>query len=1201
MIVVPINFRKLVNRLHGRQEEAQLPADFDPAYYRRKYPDVRAIGDDQALFTHYREWGQQEGRYPCAQAELEALLGSGIPGDDPFDLAAYRALNPDLGRVLQSDAEYVAHYIEHGRAEGRPCAFEPQDRPRPLWESRFSAAEYLAATDDPAAARCNDRASALEHFRSFGIDRLAPLNFADWFEPAFYRANYQLGPAPGDVDLYRAWLEDGLPAGRLPNERRRLEPMLAGKPFPAAFDWQGYCAAARLDLDRGRAAALAWLFEDDHDLPRVVRFGRPAGAGFLRDLCAFRINRGDHDFAAELIREWAVPVAEWSGELWRQAAAIAGSAGDSAGALEAQAKAVSLGCKDFAALDQLVSLTLVNNAPEEAIGRLEAAVEDWRGDARFAERVIEVVDRFFESLSAKAHHELRGGSPEQADTIITGGLDRICSTFDRLMTDPARLGSTHDGPVVMLAHRELRQCNHYRVEQKAEWFKAAGIDLRVHDEGDVDGFIADLVGAHSAIFYRVQATPGVVRAILTARKMGLPTFYEIDDLLFDPSAYPPPPESFTPRLSPQVHRGLRFAVPLFRYALTMCDRAIASTETLLRTMVPLTVQKSGLVIRNGVDARSRIGRPSGYPGSTDRIRIFYGSATLAHGHDFLSLAAPALARILDQHPQAELVLVGHVPEAAEFARWPGRVQRFPLIGDVQEYWALLGQCDINLAVLRSGAAEDTKSEIKWLEAALQGIASVVSDTSALREQLQSDYDVVFAASPDQWFAALDLLITDADRRREIGEQAQRTALSRFTLEAALPEILTSFQPAQAPAAAMRKPRVLVCNVYYPPQSFGGATRVVAANVRDIARLCPDLELGILTSDARPAETRLETIDDDGVPVFRLTLPFRDGADPLEMAAGVRNKFNQALDLFDPDLVHFHSIQRLSPAIVEMVRKRGIPYIVTAHDAWWISPNQFLVDADGFNREIGADVLAAPAMPPEAIAATAARRAQLLPLLAAASRRLTVSSQFAEVYRNAGVADMAVLANGVPALPGPRSSESRAGPLRLAHVGGRVVHKGSHIVEASLRLGHYPDLELYMIDGAQERGTRCEELWGATKVQLIAPVSPEEMAELYQAVDVVLAGSIWPESYGLVSREALHFGNWVVAGHAGAMGDSVIEGINGNLIDAGNRAEWDRLFAAMQADPQRFRRRYERSAPAPRTLADQAAELAALYRKELRKK
>ena len=304
----------------------------------------------------------------------------------------------------------------------------------------------------------------------------------------------------------------------------------------------------------------------------MVRFGRPAGAGFLRDLCAFRINRGDHDFAAELIREWALPEAAWSGELWRQAAAIASTAGDSARALEAQAKAVSLGCKDFSALDQLVALALVNNAPEKAIGYLEAAVEDWRGDARFAGRVIEVVDRFFESLSAKAHHELRGGSSEQADTIITAGLDRICSTLDRLMADPARLGSTHDGPVVMLAHRELRQCNHYRVEQKVEWFKAAGIDLRVHDEGDVDGFIADLVGAHSAIFYRVQATPGVVRAILTARKMGLPTFYEIDDLLFDPSAYPPPAESFTPRLSPQVYRGLRFAVPLFRYALTMCDQ-----------------------------------------------------------------------------------------------------------------------------------------------------------------------------------------------------------------------------------------------------------------------------------------------------------------------------------------------------------------------------------------------------------------------------------------------------------------------------------------------------------------------------------------------------------------------------------------------------------------------------------------------------
>ncbi len=1196
-----INFRRLALRLQRKRRSFRLSGDFDAAFYRRRYPDVRVLGDEKALYRHYLAWGQQEGRHPSAQSELHALLRASVSDGNAFDLIAYRVLNPDLARVLHSGAEYVAHYIEHGRKEGRRCSFEPRDAPRPLWESRFSAAEYLAIANDPLAKLCNDRTSALEHFQDVGIDRLAPLNFADWFEPSFYRAAYQIGSVPNDADIYREWLEDGLPAGRQPNEYRLLEPMLAGKPFPDHFDWQHYCTAAKLNPARGRAVALAWLFENDHDVQRVVRFGRPAGTGLLQDLCAFRINRADHDFAAELIREWQAPVDQWSGDLWRQASAIARQSGDSAYAQEAMAMAISLGCKDFVAFSQLVSLNLVNNAPEEAIRLLEAAAGTWQGDARFAGLAVEVLDRFFEHLSARAQDELRRGSPEQADGIVTAGLSRICSALDQVTAPPARLGSRKDGHVVMLAHRKLRQCNHYRVEQKIEWFEAAGIELRVHDESDTDAFITDLIGASAAIFYRVQATPAIVRTMTMASKMGLPTFYETDDLLFDSHAYPPALDSFAGTISPDTHRGLRFAVPLFCFALSLCDYAIASTETLLASMVPLTRRKSGLVIRNGVDSRSRIGRPAGYPAGGASIRIFYGSATLAHGLDFLKLAAPALTRVLDQYPNVELVLVGHVPEAAEFGKWPNRVHRFPLITDLQDYWALLGQCDTNLAVLDSGAAEAAKSEIKWLEAALQGIASVVSDTPSLREQLRDDHDVVFVPSPDQWFAAIEGLLKDKDRRQHIGEQAQQSALSRFTPEASMLGIQTCFRPNQPPVVGDPKPRILVCNVYYPPQSLGGATRVVAANVRDITRLCPELALGVFTSDAMSGpDIRLETGDDEGVPVFRLTLPSGECADAHDNAAKVAEMFNQVLDLFEPDLVHFHSIQNLSTTIVEIVRLRAIPYIVTIHDGWWISPHQFLVDSDGFDRKLGPDVLAARNMPTGTIARTVARRAELLPLLAGARRCLTVSSQFAEVCQEAGVVGVQALENGVPALPTPSLHEPRPGPLRLAHVGGRVVHKGSHMVEASLRLGNYSNLELYMIDGSLERGSRRQEVWGATTVHLIATVSPEEMAELYQAVDVVLAGSIWPESYGLVSREALHFGNWVVASHAGAMGDGVVEGVNGNLIDGCDRAEWDRVFRAMEADPHRFRRRAERSVTAVRSLADQAVELAAIYRAELRR-
>ena len=46
----------------------------------------------------------------------------------------------------------------------------------------------------------------------------------------------------------------------------------------------------------------------------------------------------------------------------------------------------------------------------------------------------------------------------------------------------------------------------------------------------------------------------------------------------------------------------------------------------------------------------------------------------------------------------------------------------------------------------------------------------------------------------------------------------------------------------------------------------------------------------------------------------------------------------------------------------------------------------------------------------------------------------------------------------------------------------------------------------------------------------------QMPEFYSTQDVLVAPSIWPESFGLVSREALSAGLWVIASDAGALAE-----------------------------------------------------------------
>ena len=68
----------------------------------------------------------------------------------------------------------------------------------------------------------------------------------------------------------------------------------------------------------------------------------------------------------------------------------------------------------------------------------------------------------------------------------------------------------------------------------------------------------------------------------------------------------------------------------------------------------------------------------------------------------------------------------------------------------------------------------------------------------------------------------------------------------------------------------------------------------------------------------------------------------------------------------------------------------------------------------------------------------------------------------------------------------------------------------------------------MVDSSLESNEEVRMRWGQTPVLVIPSVPMEAMSEFYAEQDVLLAPSIWPESYGLVSREALSAGLWVVA-------------------------------------------------------------------------
>lgn len=395
----------------------------------------------------------------------------------------------------------------------------------------------------------------------------------------------------------------------------------------------------------------------------------------------------------------------------------------------------------------------------------------------------------------------------------------------------------------------------------------------------------------------------------------------------------------------------------------------------------------------------------------------------------------------------------------------------------------------------------------------------------------------------------------------------------------------------------RKIRVLLCNVFFPPQTYGGATRVVRDNVDYLIDNEPNIELFVLTTDEGvdpPGRVRFDSYR--GVPVVRLSCQNREEMDWRAFEHTYFPLYETLLDAIKPDLIHAHCMQRLTATLLEAARHLSIPFAVTLHDAWWLSEHQFLVDPEGIYQPPSNSYFEAASVRGTSQIDSVIRRAKLADILRSAHSLLAVSGSFAQLYRDCGFQNVTVIENGVSELAGIDRPKRSRDIVSLGHIGGRNAHKGAVLLEAALRGERFENLRLTMIDGRRPPGDDAETCWGATPVVLRSQVPQGDIHRLYAELDVLIAPSIWPESYGLVTREALELGCWVIASDRGAIGDPIEEGVNGYRIDVSSTDALRNVLRMMDQQPERFTNSPPPGAHERRHTAEQGRELASLYRR-----
>ena len=775
-----------------KQILAVLGGDFDAAYYLEANQDVASSGMDAK--AHFILSGMTEGRAPNAKSsasekmeQVSGILGR-LPTHTDLEMVfqTYRT-SKSISGLLRRLAKVALKGlpIRRRRAATRPAAATVKHH------LNLAAFNTLNA----AGIAFHSREKAIRYMLETGYKTLDPIDFHLVPDLAFCRALHRDYRALSDAELYLAWLNAPVSESLFISESNLLRQSGARTThFLTDFPLDAY-KAAYSDIPVG------WSDEQvlQHFILSGVREGRfsiPISAALLSLLedVLEQLSRTDPSATQNAVQRLILAGAR-SPRLIILASRNAISSNQLIAALSLLEGASSnVPIEDFWLKFLRSDISKRIGDFGEAISYLERARRIEFASV-WAENELESLQRqAFDAERHKAKRLAELGRVEEARDLLNQAID---ATYTGLLPYGFNLTGPDAAPaappltkrplrVGMLSDLWLPQCRLYRVDQKIEQLEAAGAQVRMYDfRKEIDAAIQDAGLFDLWIIYRVPALFDPLRFVKTVNNLGRPTIYEIDDLLFDVEHFPEPIEAYGGNLSLEEYNGLQLSTITTAGLACKCSHGLASTETLAAELSRIVSTGKVIVHHNALSAPHQFAMDTarGTPArpNDDKVRIFYGSGTKAH-KDFLEeVFFEALDEVMTQRPNVEFHAVGYVNAKTLKARHADRIFETKPIWDVQDYWSVLHQNDINVAVLKKSLLTDAKSEIKWLEAAMFAIPSVVSGTTTLRDAICDGETGCFADTKEEWVARLLDLVDDPVLRRAIGEAARARVLERYAI------------------------------------------------------------------------------------------------------------------------------------------------------------------------------------------------------------------------------------------------------------------------------------------------------------------------------------------------------------------------------------------------------------------------------------
>lgn len=161
----------------------------------------------------------------------------------------------------------------------------------------------------------------------------------------------------------------------------------------------------------------------------------------------------------------------------------------------------------------------------------------------------------------------------------------------------------------------------------------------------------------------------------------------------------------------------------------------------------------------------------------DRITLGYFSGSPSHNLDY-AIVTSALARVMENDPRVDVLVVGYIDAGEELARFGNRVKRQPF-HDYVNLQRLIGSVEFNLMPLQSNAFTDCKSELKYFESAIVGTLSIASPSYTYERAIQHGINGYIAQS-HQWVSVIQHAISSMDSYENMATTAYEDARLKYS-------------------------------------------------------------------------------------------------------------------------------------------------------------------------------------------------------------------------------------------------------------------------------------------------------------------------------------------------------------------------------------------------------------------------------------